>query len=940
MNRYIRLVLSSFFSASAAFTAMAVPAKPGLLTVTQADGSALQVRLMGDEHSHFYLSEDGYLLANDNDIYYYADVDDAGAIVRSNIRAVDARLRDGVARNYLQKVDMNRVYTAMSRRDAGRRRSPMRAPGLFSGAHFPAMGEQKAIVILVEYTDVKMSLDDARDYFDRMLNERGFSDYGGTGSAVDFFEESSMGRFRPQFDVYGPVTLANEMAYYGGNNWSGDDLRPEQMIIEACQKLDDTVDFSEYDRDGDGFIDNVFVFYAGRGEASGGSSNTIWPHSWNITSATSVPYFFDGVQLDRYGCSNEWEGSRPDGVGTFVHEFSHVMGLPDLYATSYTSAFTPGSWSALDYGPYNNDGCTPPLYSAFERYALGWIDPLPIDGPVNATLNPIGTNQAGIIRTAKDNEYFLIENRQQTGWDTYIPGHGMLIWHIDYNSSVWDSNRVNNTASHQYVDIEEADGTQSEYSRDGDAFPGTKGKTSFTDDTAPSMKTWSGQRLGLPITDIAESADGIITFKVCGGRDPLGATSAIDAADIASDSFTARWMTRDNGEKYILDVYTRGDDGTRQFLPGFRSLPVDMASEWKVTGLDPETWYYYTVSVGDGWEKSEPSNEIAVFTGRLSLDRRAVMADEASDVTDYGFTARWQPLEDADSYLLTVYTKEWGAPLLDSYGFDGGVTTLHDGWSSSSVASYANTAYSGAAVPALRLGISGDYLLTPVYDDGVKSFEFWHRGSGASEDDRINVYASVGGAWEKVAQLPVVNDKGGAVITLADEIPDGTVQMRIEYLRTGAKGALAIDDVVVGHGTTFIPVTVEGYVDYPAGSGTSCEVNGLKPATDYYYTVRAVGADKLVSLPSQEIAVSTSDSGNSGIASATAATASLTVSGLTLHLAGAPAGTGLTVVDLAGRIVACAVADASGSATIALPAPGIYIAAAPLAGLRLRILAK
>ena len=163
----------------------------------------------------------------------------------------------------------------------------------------------------------------------------------------------------------------------------GNDQRPEEMIIEACQMLDDTVDFSEYDRDGDGYIDNVFVFYAGRGEASGGASDTVWPHSWDITAATSVPYVFDGVRLDRYGCSNEWEVDRPDGVGTFVHEFSHVMGLPDLYATKYTGAFTPGAWSAMDYGPYNNDGCTPPLYSAFERYSLGWIEPLPIDGPVN-----------------------------------------------------------------------------------------------------------------------------------------------------------------------------------------------------------------------------------------------------------------------------------------------------------------------------------------------------------------------------------------------------------------------------------------------------------------------------------------------------------------------------------------------------------------------------
>ncbi|MDE6136360.1 MAG: M6 family metalloprotease domain-containing protein, partial [Muribaculaceae bacterium] len=382
--------------------------------------------------------------------------------------------------------------------------TPRRGPGLFPGTHFPSMGKQKGLVVLVEYTDTKFNTAyDPADYFARMLNEPGFSDYSATGSAVDFFRESSMGQFEPEFDVYGPITLSRNMAYYGGNDWYGNDSNPQKMVIEACQQLDATVDFSQYDRDGDGYIDNVFVFYAGRGEASGGSADTVWPHSWDVSAAESVTYTFDGVILDHYACSNEWEGSRPDGVGTFVHEFSHVMGLPDLYATSYTSAFTPGAWSAMDYGPYNNNGCTPPLYSAYERYSLGWIEPLPIGGPINATLYPIGTNQAGIIATGDPEEYFLVENRQQTGWDTYIPGHGMLVWHVDYDSYVWSRNVVNNTASHQYVDIEEADGIQSESTRAGDAFPGTSGKTSFTATTSPAMKTWAGKGLDFPITEIA-----------------------------------------------------------------------------------------------------------------------------------------------------------------------------------------------------------------------------------------------------------------------------------------------------------------------------------------------------------------------------------------------------------------------------------------------------
>ncbi|MDE6287015.1 MAG: hypothetical protein K2L99_08490, partial [Muribaculaceae bacterium] len=635
-----------------------------------------------------------------------------------------------------------------------------------------------------------------------------------------------------------------------------------------------------------------------------------------------------------------YESGRPDGVGTFVHEFSHVLGLPDLYATSYTSAFTPGAWSALDYGPYNNDGCTPPLYSAFERYALNWIEPTVIDGPLNATLNPIGTNQAGIIRTASDNEYFLLENRQQRSWDTYIPGHGMLIWHVDYNESTWTANTVNNSSYHQYVDIEEADGTQSDYTRDGDAFPGTKGVTSFTDDTTPSMKTWSGQRLDLPITDIAESHDGIITFKVCGGREPLEATVALDPEDTDDESFTAAWESAGPDATYLLSVYTRpeADDaraaGDVAYLDGYCNRPVGSVTSWQVTGLAPQTEYFFHVRVGGGLEMSEPSNEISVFTGRLPITRRAVVAEDAYAMTEDGFTAAWQPLEDAESYTLNIYTKEWGAPIPDGCDFGSDVKCeFPEGWSSTSGAAYANAAYSGAAVPALRLSSSGDYLETPVYDDGIRTLSFWHRGSGTSPDDRIVVSAGDGTSWATVAELPVVTAKGGSTVELdATTIPEGTQQMRISFRRFGSKGALAIDDVVAGHGISFSAVPVEGFTDYPAGTGTECVVTGLEPSTEYYYTVRALDADGRASLPSQEIAVTTT-SRSDGIADADAAAgAAINATGLVVEITGAPAGTELRLYDAAGRLVAVTTAT-----SLTAPAPGLYIATAPALGLRKKL---
>lgn len=538
------------------------------MTYIQPDGTEVQIRLIGDEYHHYYLSEDGYPVAKEGGYFYYADLDADGTLHRSDFRlkttdsiaaagtassgsAVDAgtiaesnsevKATRGLTPGnsaldvYLSSIDREVIPEKMevARQRARAQRMATRpltresqqtpgGPGLFPDSTYPTKGEQRALVILVEFADVSMTLDNPHDYFSRMLNEEGFSDWGGTGSAYDYFLECSDGQFAPRFDLYGPITLPRRMVYYGGNDASGNDRRPAQMVADACELLDDEIDFSLYDCDGDGIIDNVFIFYAGEGEAAGGNEDTIWPHSWYVTSGMDAPQIFDGVTLDRYACSCEWvvenRQGRPDGVGTFIHEFSHVLGLPDLYSTTYSNCFTPGNWSALDNGAYNNHGCTPPLYSAFERYALGWLTPFDMSKESKRiTLKSIGENVAGIIPTKIPNEYFLVENRQQVSWDKYIPGHGILIWHIDYNKDVWWNNEVNVKPRHQHVDLVEADGSiLMTKDRRSDSFPGLKNITAFTDDTTPSAKSWAGIASGVAITDIAE-ADGLVTFVLNGG---------------------------------------------------------------------------------------------------------------------------------------------------------------------------------------------------------------------------------------------------------------------------------------------------------------------------------------------------------------------------------------------------------------------------------------
>ena len=202
------------------------------------------------------------------------------------------------------------------------------------------------------------------------LNKPGYSDNGATGSARDYYYDNSNGVFEPIFDVYGPIKLSQNMAYYGANDSSGNDKNPEQAVKEACQAIDNIVDFSNYDLDGDGEVDLVYMVYAGKGEADGGSSNTIWPHQWNLSSA-GVNLILDGKTVDRYACGSELNGSGSiDGLGTICHEFGHAMGLPDFYDTDYDTngqGRTLLDYSLMDSGSYNNDGWTPPYLNMEER---------------------------------------------------------------------------------------------------------------------------------------------------------------------------------------------------------------------------------------------------------------------------------------------------------------------------------------------------------------------------------------------------------------------------------------------------------------------------------------------------------------------------------------------------------------------------------------------
>lgn len=498
-------------------TAGALPARQEIKTVAQPDGTTLNIRVVGDENLHFTISDDGMILTQDSDGYYrLAEVTPEGMVVSTGVRPESSQTH-GLG-THITDVDFQTLRE-------GRIMSG-NAPqaGLFGKKQIKrevkTTGSPKVLVFLVEYSDVKFSTDfDVKDYFTRMMTEDDFNMFGGTGSAMQYFKEQSKGQFTPTFDVYGPVTLPENQAYYGGNYGQGWDMKAHYMVSHAAKALDSEIDFSKYDSDNDGYVDFIYVFYAGQGEHNHGGENTVWPHAGSLNSVADFVQL-DKKWLDKYACSNEMEGDKPNGLGPLVHEYSHILGLPDLYASTEiveNRDFTPGPYSVLDYGVYNNDSRTPCNYTAYERQMLKWDTPLTLDHEMSVTLDNIASGESGLIPADMPSEYYLLENRQQVGWDSALPAHGLLIWHID-NKVMGEGLFINPDRDRQTVNLVEANEIEAfvEYG-DGYTFPGTTGKTSFTSETSPALRTSAGEPIDLPVTDITEEG-GMVSFDIAGGN--------------------------------------------------------------------------------------------------------------------------------------------------------------------------------------------------------------------------------------------------------------------------------------------------------------------------------------------------------------------------------------------------------------------------------------
>lgn len=501
---------------------MAKPAKPGYIKYRQPDGTTIQIMRHGDERASWTTDSRGQVIRKEAD-GFFREV--SGMTPERAVRMASVR------RRALQ--EMQKSVPA-----------PSRAPIAFGQKHF--------LLILVEFSDLAFTIDDPRQTISDMLNQNGYSQHGATGSARDYYYDNSHGQFEPVFDVVGPVKLEKDKAYYGHDEGENIDINAAEAIRDACILADDEVDFSNYDLDNDGYVDLVYVVYAGFGEADSADDDAIWPHQWYLTSA-GISLDQDGKNIDRYACGSELMGDgNMDSIGTICHEFGHCIGLPDFYDADYeANGLAAGLfyYSLMCSGSYVNNGWTPPYLNLVERTMLGWVDDsvlreFPAYG--SYSLTSVDDNLGYKTLTDLEGEYFVYECRDTHGWDRYVPSPGLLVYHVDqskrkvsikdgnitrdveagYLWEQWDIyNAVNENGNHPCFYIvpsadqsnlmfgyEYYEGYGYYYNRANDPyipFPGKKKVTSFV------PMSWNGVMGELSLTEITYSG-GKSTFRVQG----------------------------------------------------------------------------------------------------------------------------------------------------------------------------------------------------------------------------------------------------------------------------------------------------------------------------------------------------------------------------------------------------------------------------------------
>lgn len=792
-NSFKSLVLVLAFILTAIGNAVAVTAYPYPFEFTQPDGSVITIRLRGDEKVHWAETMDGYtLLNNGKDGWEYAIPDSKNDLVCSGMLAHVPQLRSAAETDLLFRTSKelrfskNQVNTLMAVWDA--------KSGGENSDTFNPNGNKKLIMILIAYSDLPFTR--TQSDFNALMNQVGYNVNGAVGSVKDFFLEESYGNFNITTDVVGPYTAAHDMAYYGAPNpvTGGHDIRAGELMTEAVQLADPDVDYSQYDNDGDGITDGVYIIYAGYGEASGASVNTIWPH------AGGIGITLDGTYIRSYSCSNELQGTSGTNlttIGVICHEFGHVCGSPDYYDTDYETDGQydgTGSWDLMAGGSWNGTpgGNCPPHMVPIEKIKNGWVTPLTLTTDASVSLPDVTVNPAVFrFNTTTEGEYFLLENRQKTGFNAAVPGHGMMIYHVDENYIATAGNKINCT-SHQGMFpmsgiATNANGvhlsSDAKINKPGCPWPGTSARTTFSDATIPNALSWAGGNTNSALVNISE-ASGVISFcfKSCPLVNPAFNLSA-EAPN--GNQIDLSWLKNAQNNDVILAANTSqtiGDplNGTNynvgDVLPGGGSIIYKgPASAFSHTGLAATTTYYYKL-----WSL----NGTLQYSGAVTVSAQTLCSSITAMPYTEGFEGGVIPGCWTQSNIIGA--NPWG---IATSGINGNPLAAHGG-----------TKLVRCNVLIQNAGYVTKLISPPLDITGVNNpiLTFWHTQTAWSgSQDILRVYYRTSGTapWNELA---IYNSSISAWTRESITLPEPSANYFIAFEATVNAGyGVCIDDIMI-----------------------------------------------------------------------------------------------------------------------------------------------
>ena len=697
----------------------AIPARLAPIHVVQNDSSELTIYLRGDESFHYFVTDDGVPLLQGEDMSYYYAASQNSILTNSGILAHRKELRDFEEHQFIRKHKKKAISVIEERCNLVNNKRQNERSQVFKsnsqktiGEKNPHIGKKKGLVILVNFPDCTMSEENAQICFDDFFNKVGYNKNNHIGSVHDYFYDQSYGQFDLTFDVVGPVEVSRNLSHYGANSsWnSRNDIHIGKMVTEACVLADDYVDFTNYDWNNDGEVEQVFLIYAGYGESSGAPSYTIWPHKFSLTGCAYYgdgegKMVLDGVTIDTYACSCELaglSGKTLNGIGTACHEFSHCLGLPDFYDVNYNGGFGMSAWDLMNSGGHNGPnglGEVPSGYSAYERWFAGWLTFTELNNGDRIENMPcIGDEPLAYImyNDGNRNECFILENRQNKGWFSYVNTsnkcHGLLVYHVDYSLDAWDKHAINVLPNHQRMSVVPADrdygyfynnGTDKGYNPsnedfEGDLFPGSKNVTEFTNTSHTNvggklfnMNTDGAYNLNKPITNIAES-DGLISFDFMGGKQ-VPVPTLYDPTYVKPDGFTISW-TSEVVDSFSLEM-NRIADWNLLFTENFAKFKSDSNSVSIVQDLSSVLDFY---TQKKGWQgKSIYSSSKGVRIGdeknQGALKTPAIISESGSITLRGTFSSvkeNAQPilitLQGNDGYTIDVHKIQTGLETTDT----------------------------------------------------------------------------------------------------------------------------------------------------------------------------------------------------------------------------------------------------------------------------------